>query len=82
VLRAVKGVAPQRTHRVTARTPGRSRRRTTTAPSAPAATSSAPCVSPDGAEADGIEARYENGVLELTVPKPAAESKAVKVQVK
>jgi len=37
---------------------------------------------PDGAAADGIEARYENGVLELTVPKPAVESKPVKVQVK
>ncbi len=37
---------------------------------------------PEGAAVDSIEAKYENGVLEVAVPKPAVESKPVKVQVK
>jgi HSP20 family protein len=38
---------------------------------------------PEGTAADQVEAHYENGVLEVTVPKPAATSTAaVKVQVK
>ena len=38
---------------------------------------------PQGVPADAIEARYADGVLEVTVPKPAAaETKAVKVKVK
>jgi HSP20 family protein len=38
---------------------------------------------PEGAAADQVEAHYENGVLEVTVPKPAATpTAAVKVPVK
>jgi len=38
---------------------------------------------PEGVAGDKIEAHYENGVLEVTVPKPAATgSAAVKVPVK
>jgi HSP20 family protein len=38
---------------------------------------------PKGAVAEGIEAHYDNGVLEVILPKAAAaEAKAVKVQVK
>lgn len=38
---------------------------------------------PDGFNADAIEATYTNGVLEVTIPKPAAaESKTVQIPVK
>jgi HSP20 family protein len=38
---------------------------------------------PEGVSADAIEAHYTDGVLEVTVPKPAAgETKTVKVEVK
>jgi HSP20 family protein len=38
---------------------------------------------PEGAAADQVDAHYENGVLEVTVPKPAATpTAAVKVPVK
>jgi len=38
---------------------------------------------PEGVSAHGFEARYENGVLEVTVPKPTkGETKSVKVEVK
>jgi HSP20 family protein len=38
---------------------------------------------PEGVTADKVEAHYENGVLEVTVPKPAASvTAAVKVPVK
>jgi HSP20 family protein len=37
---------------------------------------------PDGVTGEGVEAHYENGVLEVTVPKPtAAETKTVKIEV-
>ena len=38
---------------------------------------------PEGVSADAFEAHYDNGVLEVTVPRPAkAETKTVKVPVK
>jgi HSP20 family protein len=38
---------------------------------------------PEGVSAGAFEARYENGVLEVTVPKPTkGETKSVKVEVK
>ncbi len=38
---------------------------------------------PEGVTADQIEARYDNGVLEVTAPRPVvAETKAVKIEVK
>jgi HSP20 family protein len=38
---------------------------------------------PEGVAPDAFEAHYDNGVLEVTVPKPTkAETKSVKVQVK
>lgn len=38
---------------------------------------------PEGADVDAIEATCSDGVLEVTIPRPAApEAKAVKVQVK
>jgi HSP20 family protein len=38
---------------------------------------------PDGVTGEGVEARYDNGVLEVTVPKPAAaKAQSVKVPVK
>ena len=38
---------------------------------------------PEGVSAEGVEAHYDNGVLEVSVPTPAAEEKkAIKVDVK
>jgi HSP20 family protein len=38
---------------------------------------------PEGVSADAFEAHYDNGVLEVTVPRPtASEAKSVKVEVK
>jgi HSP20 family protein len=34
---------------------------------------------PDGIDADQIDATYDNGVLELTIPLPKRESKPVKI---
>jgi HSP20 family protein len=37
---------------------------------------------PDGFDPDAIEATYQDGVLEVTVPKPAADARPVRIQVK